>query len=496
MKPSCIQDPMFLAPGEDMSEDCLYLNIYAKEISSRKEPSKVLVWVYGGGFFYGSYFMYNCESFVTNHDVVVVTINYRIGALGFLSTENEASKGNYGMWDQVLALRWVKDNIAAFGGDPNDVAIAGESAGGAAVSLLSVSPAAKGLFTKAFSTSGSATSLYAQYSNAKNDALELAKKIKCWDGELDAKINLQQSEYIVECLRTRPAEEIIKNVVYKLGMPPFVPVADGEFLPQSPLKLVKDDSYMESLGFYERSYLVSFNNYEKSSMELLIQMHEADIDARNITGDEKARQKQELYQDAAHLAIRKRLEVEDVSQELLDRIYGWYTRRYTGMNSVAALYTDLFFEMPSFEILNVMSRKNTTNVRLLYFNHFPQFVSGSIRGMPHGLDLAYWFDIPLEVIHSFVGVESQGNFDAEDHELKRVYSSIIADFVKTGNAENAILQSLPDGWPTYDPVESHYLDLNAHLSIQRNIGREKRLLWETLVPHWITADRSIEHVEL
>ncbi|XP_059158608.1 fatty acyl-CoA hydrolase precursor, medium chain-like [Physella acuta] len=496
MKPSCVQETYALLPGEEISEDCLYLNIYAKEIRPARQPSKVLVWIHGGGFLLGSYFMYNCESFVTNHDVIVVTISYRLGALGFLSTENEASKGNYGMWDQVLALRWVKDNIAAFGGDPNDVAIAGESAGGASVSLLSVSPAATGLFTKAFSTSGSATSLFTQYFNAQTEALKIAKQVNCWDGELDAKISLRQSEIIVECLRTRPAEELTKGVVYKLDRMPFVPRVDGEFLPQSPLKLVRDNRYLESLGFYERSYLVSFNNYEQSVIELILYFHDQTINARNVSIDEKARQKQELYQTLPGLAVRDRLEVEDVPQNLIDRIYGWYTRRYIGVKSLAALFTDLFFEIPTFEMLNVMSRKNSTNARLLYFNHFPQFVSGSIRGMPHVLDLVYWFDIPLEVIRSFVGIESQGNFTAEDHELKRVYSSIIADFVKTGNAERSILPSLPGGWPTYDPVESPYLDFNPHFSIQRNLAREKRLLWETLVPQWATGDRNIEHLEL
>ncbi len=134
----------------DMSEDCLYLNVWtpATKISD-KLP--VMVWIYGGGFSMGTSSFYDGEA-IAKTGVVLVTINYRVGKIGLfchpeLSAENqEHVSGNYGILDQIAALKWVQKNISAFGGDPRKVTIFGESAGGISVSMLAASPLAKGLF--------------------------------------------------------------------------------------------------------------------------------------------------------------------------------------------------------------------------------------------------------------------------------------------------------------------------------------------------------------
>ena len=110
---------------------------------SRAQPLPVMVWIHGGGFSTGSGFMYGPE-YILDKDVIFVSFNYRLGPLGFLSSGDGVIAGNFGMKDQVQALRWVRDNIAAFGGDPNQVTIFGESAGGASVHALLISPLAKG----------------------------------------------------------------------------------------------------------------------------------------------------------------------------------------------------------------------------------------------------------------------------------------------------------------------------------------------------------------
>ncbi|XP_012939416.2 putative inactive carboxylesterase 4 [Aplysia californica] len=107
---------------EQGGEDCLFLNVYTKELAP-SSPKKVLVFIHGGGYVVGSSNEYNTGTVVTTHDIVVVTINYRLGVLGFFSTEDQSSPGNFGLWDITLALKWVKDNIVSFGGDPNDVTI-------------------------------------------------------------------------------------------------------------------------------------------------------------------------------------------------------------------------------------------------------------------------------------------------------------------------------------------------------------------------------------
>jgi para-nitrobenzyl esterase len=150
----------FLIPKEPISEDCLYLNVWTPaEKSDEKRP--VMVWIYGGGFGSGGSTvpLYDGED-LAKKGIVVVNINYRVGILGFLahpelSAENpEQTSGNYGILDQIAALEWVKNNIAAFGGDPDNVTIAGQSAGAFSVNALVVSPKAKGLFHKAIAQSG------------------------------------------------------------------------------------------------------------------------------------------------------------------------------------------------------------------------------------------------------------------------------------------------------------------------------------------------------
>ena len=147
-------------PPSGKSEDCLYLNIWTPA-KTTDDKIPVLVWIYGGGFGAGatSETTYNGKN-LAEKGVVLVSIAYRVGQLGFmahpeLSAENpENASGNYGLLDMIAGLQWVKDNIAAFGGDPNKVTIFGESAGGIAVSMLCASPLAKGLFNGAISESG------------------------------------------------------------------------------------------------------------------------------------------------------------------------------------------------------------------------------------------------------------------------------------------------------------------------------------------------------
>ena len=144
--------------GEE-SEDCLFLNVFAPAEDSTPKP--VLVWIHGGAFMCGSGNDYDASTFVSQHDVVVVTINYRIGIFGFLSLDTlgpeHAGSGNLGIQDQIAALRWVYEHIGAFGGDRDNVTIWGESAGAASVMALLGAPEANGLFHKAMAFSGSET---------------------------------------------------------------------------------------------------------------------------------------------------------------------------------------------------------------------------------------------------------------------------------------------------------------------------------------------------
>ena len=160
--PACVQDPMFpqlfMAPPE-LSEDCLYLNVWTPA-RTPADRLPVMVWIYGGGFVGGqtSVPIYDGTR-LAEKGVVLVSVAYRLGAFGFLahpelSRESGKGSGNFGLQDQIAGLRWVKANIVKFGGDLDRVTIFGESAGGMSVSMLAASPAAKGLFQRAISESG------------------------------------------------------------------------------------------------------------------------------------------------------------------------------------------------------------------------------------------------------------------------------------------------------------------------------------------------------
>ena len=199
--PSCPQKPNLFQPPGPESEDCLYLNVSTPSLqSSAKRP--VLVWIHGGG---------NTEDAALNYDgtklagdgVVVVTINYRLGALGFLAHPSLASRpggpaGNYGLMDQQAALRWVKHNIARFGGDPHNVTIAGQSSGGVSVLAQLVSPEARGLFQRAIVESGAFALNQMPLADAETFGETFADKVGCTD----------QSE---RCLRNVPADTLVAN---------------------------------------------------------------------------------------------------------------------------------------------------------------------------------------------------------------------------------------------------------------------------------------------
>jgi para-nitrobenzyl esterase len=174
----------FIAQPEPLSEDCLYLNVWTTA-TSKNEKKAVFVWIYGGGLSSGSA---NCAIYdgeeMAKKGVVFVSINYRVGVLGFmahpeLSKESGSNaSGNYGFLDQIAALKWVQKNIAAFGGDPNNVTIAGQSAGAFSVTALIASPLAKGLFHKAIPQSGGLLSnlLSQNLAKAEEQGVQFMKK--------------------------------------------------------------------------------------------------------------------------------------------------------------------------------------------------------------------------------------------------------------------------------------------------------------------------------
>lgn len=231
--PACPQQKAPAVPLQDgaiLDEDCLSLNVWAPQQST--EPLPVMVWVHGGAYTFGASGqpLYDATSLVKSGGIMVVSINYRLGGFGFVDLTGvlDDADNNLALRDVLLALQWVQDNIAAFGGDPTQVTVAGESAGGGLVTTLLATPSAQGLFHRAIAQSSPASSVYGP-GRSRAVADEFIKQLGV--AQIDS-----------ATLRALPADEIVtaSMQVYSSvpesdpGVLPFTPVIDGDLLPESP----------------------------------------------------------------------------------------------------------------------------------------------------------------------------------------------------------------------------------------------------------------------
>ena len=231
------------------SEDCLYLDVYTPNVSLHLP---VMVYIHGGGFQIGCSIPFPSD-ILALQGVVVVVIQYRVGPFGFLTTGDSAAPGNFGMLDQVEALKWVKDNIRNFGGNPSKVTIFGESAGAACVGLHLLSPLSKGLFHGAIAESGVDLSPWVVQPTGYGArfAKELAQKLDCTTSEPNEMIACIRDK---EGTAVQKASESITHRFYDINM--WSPVVDMNFLHDTPRNLRKKGR------FSKVPFMVSFNSHE------------------------------------------------------------------------------------------------------------------------------------------------------------------------------------------------------------------------------------------
>ncbi|XP_076755888.1 juvenile hormone esterase [Xylocopa sonorina] len=237
----CLQySHLTVVPDEKVegAEDCLYLNIYVPvDRRTNGQSLPVIFWIHGGAFQFGSG-MHMGAKYLMDRDVILVTFNYRLGMLGFLSTEDEAIPGNMGLKDQSMALRWVSENIEWFGGDPKKVTLIGLSAGGASVHYHYLSPMSAGLFQGGISISGTALNCWTQTENALEKAKQLGALMGC------PTLNIRD---MVRCLRYRPGRVVVQALdeflkFYYNPFTPFGPVpekfGDEPFIDRTPAEII------------------------------------------------------------------------------------------------------------------------------------------------------------------------------------------------------------------------------------------------------------------
>ncbi|XP_055613339.1 venom carboxylesterase-6-like [Uranotaenia lowii] len=311
--PACIQWSHLIKNESNRlmgEEDCLYLNIYVSTIS-HKDPLPTVVHIHGGAFMFGSGHFWRPDHLLTR-PMIFVTFNYRLGPMGFLSTEDDVIPGNFGMKDQVVALQWINRNIVKFGGSPHSITLSGFSAGSASVQLLYLSKLSRGLFKNGIAHSGSALNPWALAENSANKTWLIASSIGC---------STRSSEEMLKCLRQKPAEEIVAAVrpLFDYLYNPFSPLGivfekqtknnPTPFLTQHPLDLLKKGDFYkvpillaldEAEGLYPGGELVSKPEYIETIDQKWDRLLPSILDFRTSLRDSEAKQN-----EISHL-IRKR----------------------------------------------------------------------------------------------------------------------------------------------------------------------------------------------
>ncbi|MGE0019750.1 MAG: carboxylesterase/lipase family protein [Draconibacterium sp.] len=343
-------------PPSGKSEDCLYLNIWTPA-KSTEDKLPVLVWIYGGGFSFGSTAEpgYTGEQ-LAKKGVVYVSIAYRVGQLGFLahpelSAENPNHvSGNYGLLDQIAGLQWIQKNIAAFGGDPNKVTIFGESAGGISVSMLSASPLAKGLFHGAISQSGGSFGPTRKITYPGENMKTLA------DAEADGVAYAEKLgvKSIAE-LRAIPADKLPLG----MGMGGGWPITDGYVLPDNQIRMY------EAGNFNDTPVLVGYNSDEGASFTRTQNPAEFIQSVKERYG--KYADSLLIAYPVTETAVPKT--ARDLSR---DAAFGWHTWIWA----------------------RLQAKQGKSKAYLYYFDQHPEYPEDSPRfgyGSPHGQDVAYVF---------------------------------------------------------------------------------------------------------
>ena len=302
----CPQDTVFLSQDKQQgkvverspaqSEDCLTLNVMVPgQPTSDGSLRSVMVWIHGGALTVGDGCSYDGSYLVSGGDVILVTFNYRLGALGFLSTADSTMSGNYGLKDQSLALRWVHENIKEFGGDPDSVTIFGESGGAFSVSFQSLMPENKGLFQKSIIQSGSLDVFPVIQHYPIHIALAVAKELKCT--QEDVSIKNIDTEKILDCLLDVPWETLVevqatapaKAGIESMLRSPYYPTVDGTIIKKHPSALYRDTTSNEFAFFQSLDIMAGTCSLEGSFIVYMLEMFQANMNtSQEVVGIQHA----------------------------------------------------------------------------------------------------------------------------------------------------------------------------------------------------------------
>jgi len=433
------------------SEDCLYANVYTPAAVPAR-PRPVMVWIYGGGFQVGSSTDDTVANYAASHGMVSVSFNYRLGSLGFLALPALAAEdpgrgtGNLGLLDQQAALRWVRANIAAYGGDPGRVTIYGESAGGMSVCVQLVSPASAGLFERAVTESGPCTLPAQPLAAAETQGAALGTALGCPPPPAQ-----------LACMRSRPARQVIEALppdpTFLFGQgAQWGPVADGVTVPTDAA------ARLASGRFHRVPVIVGVNRDEG---RLFVALHQLELGSP-LTAAQWAPAVDAYFGPTVGPKVRAHYPLAD------------YPDAGAALGQAIG---DAVLACPAVRSAQVLAR--TVPVYEYEFTHVPNpFIlptTGIDLGAFHSAELPYVFQGPTQ---------SSGNFaftPAEEH-LAATVSSAWARFAATGSPSGGGLV-----WPRLTTPTGPYLVLDTPTSVATGLKASQCAFWAST--GWNVADK-------
>ncbi|XP_075573250.1 bile salt-activated lipase [Pelecanus crispus] len=446
------------------SEDCLYLNIWVPQ--GRRDVSTnlpVMIWIYGGGFLVGgsqganflNNYLYDGEEIAVRGNVIVVTVGYRVGPLGFLSTGDANLPGNYGLKDQHMAIAWVKRNIKAFGGDPDNITIFGESAGAASVSLQTLSPKSKGLFKRAISQSGVGLCSWAIQKDPLAWAKKLGQKVGC---------PIDNTTALADCLRvSNPKTLTLAYHLQLINLPiPLVhtlaltPVVDGDFLPDMPENLFANAADID--------YIAGVNNMDGHIFAGI------DLPAINrplvkITADE-------VYHLVKGLTVDRGEAGANATYNIYTQAWGDNPNQEVMKKTVVELITDYIFLIPTQWALSLHAQnaRNAKTYSYLFSQPSRMPIYPPWVGADHTDDLQYVFGKPFATPLGYL---------PKHRTVSKAMMAYWTNFARTGDPNKGISE-VPVTWPPYTKESSSYLEINNKInqnSVQQNLKARYVNFW-------------------
>ncbi|XP_065216355.1 venom carboxylesterase-6-like [Planococcus citri] len=463
LPPRCIQPPSFITPrgSGEMKEDCLYLNVFVpSDLFKPSGKAAVMVWIHGGSYQIGVSSDYNPEYFM-DKNVIFVTVNYRLGVLGFLGLNDDVISGNFGLKDQALALQWIRENIAVFGGDPDKVTLMGESAGSASVHLHMFSPLSKGLFQKVILQSGSAFSDWAVSDSGFGESLSITFLVVsgCWRND---------SVRILKCLQHLPVDDFLtlrsKSVpryATEYGVL-FKPIIESNVKNQSFLPRKIDKSTYQS----NVPWITGINSGE-GAMALMSLVKKGGL-LENVTKVETKSLAPFLGRYLFSLAPEN---IEYAAQKIIN----FYFSSQDAETNKALKFVDIFTDYAFFYPFVKAVQSNGEQQYVYYYDHRGSFSWQDYVKLDIDLGVAHADEIPI----LFRRKNLEEKWTPGDCVVSETLIKFWTEFSRTGDPNG---ESEEKVWkPTSSEGVIEYLHIKSNSTImEKNLLKERYDFWESL----------------